>query len=133
MTIIKSPGGSSFPYYYKGGELHCLKYGSYGANEERLLRVMRAEEEFVAQPGRRLRIWVDFYETQLSDTVLIEFAASVRRLRLHIVRLAIVGCSGPDQWRLQNFGRHEGLDLRKLARFFKDPEEAKAWLVCETA
>jgi hypothetical protein len=24
-----SPGGSLCPYYYKGGELHPLKYGSY--------------------------------------------------------------------------------------------------------
>lgn len=131
MTTIKSPGGSNFPYYYKGGEIHCLKYGSYFNNETRLLAVMRAEEAFVAQPGRRLRLWVDFHESQLTDPVLAEFAASIRRLRLHIVRLAVVGCSGNDQWRLQAFGRHEGLDFRKLARFFDDPEDAKSWLVGE--
>lgn len=32
--MLKSPGGSLFPYYYKGGEIHCLKYGSKYKNEE---------------------------------------------------------------------------------------------------
>ncbi|OBR65212.1 hypothetical protein A7K91_00620 [Paenibacillus oryzae] len=31
---MKSPGGSIFPYYYKGGEIHCLS----GMNQWRLKR-----------------------------------------------------------------------------------------------
>jgi len=33
----KSPGGSIFPYSYKGGELLGLHFGSFHADEEGLL------------------------------------------------------------------------------------------------
>ena len=37
MVMRKSPGGSLFPYYYKGGELFGLHYGSFFTDEEGLL------------------------------------------------------------------------------------------------
>lgn len=49
MPTQTSPGGSAFPYYDKGGELGCLKYGSFFADEEALLTVMRAEEQFIIE------------------------------------------------------------------------------------
>ncbi|MNC44420.1 hypothetical protein D3C75_933250 [compost metagenome] len=39
MALVKSPGGSIFPYFYKNGELHCLKYGSFYEDGEPLLRL----------------------------------------------------------------------------------------------
>ena len=60
MPTQTSPGGSTFPYYYKGGEIHCLKYGGFFTDQEAVLTVMRAEEEFITQPNRQLRVWVDF-------------------------------------------------------------------------
>jgi hypothetical protein len=36
---MKSPGGSLFPYYYKGGEIHCLKYGNKYKDHEKLYPV----------------------------------------------------------------------------------------------
>ena len=45
MPTPTSPGGSTFPYYYKGGEIHCLKFGGFLADEEALLTVMHAEGE----------------------------------------------------------------------------------------
>ena len=45
--LRKSPSGSLCPYYYMGGELHPLKYGSYFDKKEELLSVMKAEEEFI--------------------------------------------------------------------------------------
>ena len=36
-----SPSGSLCPYYYMGGELHPLKYGSHFDRKEELLAVMK--------------------------------------------------------------------------------------------
>ncbi len=118
-----------FPYYYKGGEILGLHYGSFFSNEEALLATMKAEEDFIARPNRRLRVWVDFYETQLTDRTLGEFAASVDRLRPHLVKLAIVGCSFRDRWRLRQLGK---APVPVPIKFFSDPEDAKTWLVDES-
>lgn len=120
-----------FPYYYKGGEIHALKYGSFGADEAAALAVMQAEEAFVAQPNRRLRIWVDFYETRLTETVLQAFVDSIKRLRPHIIKLAIVGCSSGARRRLQPMGKKPDGGVPGPIEFFDDPEDAKTWLVAE--
>ncbi|WP_426452783.1 hypothetical protein ACP26L_12185 [Paenibacillus sp. S-38] len=131
MYSIKSPGGSLFPYYYKGGEIHCLKYGSFYSDQGGLLALMKEEEAFVAETRRRLEIWVDFYKTDLPDRVLDEFAASIGRLSPHISKLAIVGCSITARLKLAGrLKRTKGASALPL-RFFGDPEEAKTWLVGE--
>lgn len=81
MRSIKSPGGSLFPYYYKGGELHCLKYGSFHTNADALFMLMKAEEDFITSRNRQLNIWVDFYETKLTTSVLIKFAENIGHLQ----------------------------------------------------
>lgn len=133
MHTITSPSGSTFPYYYKGGEIHSLKFGSFHADEEALLDVMRAEEEFISRPNRELRIWVDLYESQLTDRVLVELMRSMTRAHEHIIRLALVGCSFKDRWRLRLLGRKFGIGFPVHVRYFDDPEIAKTWLVSETA
>ena len=127
---ITSPGGSLFPYYYKGGELHALKYGSHFTDEARLLALMDAEEAFLRErPNRRFPVWVDFYETTLSDAIVARFAAHVQALRPQLRRLALVGCSARDRRRLEKALRPAvpGLPLA----FYSDPEEAKTWLVSD--
>jgi hypothetical protein len=131
MYTQKSPGGSIFPYYYKGGEIHCLKYGSFFSNEEALFALMKAEEDFIMKPNRRLRIWVDFYETFLIEKVLIEFVESICRLSKHIIKLSIVGCSFKDKWRLRKLLKKSGIESLIVIKYFSDPEDAKTWLVRE--
>jgi len=46
MQRQTSPGGSLFPYYYKNGELFCLHFGSYFSDEDGVIAMMKAEEEF---------------------------------------------------------------------------------------
>ena len=121
-----------FPYYYKGGEIHCLKYGSFFSDEEALFALMKAEEEFIAKPDRQLLIWVDFYETRLTNRVLSEFVKNIKRLRPHIIKLAIVGCSFWEKQRLRYIDNRSGDGLPKGTQFFKDPEDAKTWLVSES-
>jgi hypothetical protein len=132
MTPQKSPGGSLFPYYYKDGELFGLHYGSFFENEEGLLARMKAEEQFLSQVNCQLPIWVDFYETRLTEKVLIEFSNSIIRWHGHIPKLAIVGCSFIDKRRLHTLNKKLGYKFTMPIKFFNDPEEAKTWLVRES-
>ena len=130
MLIKKSPGGSTFPYYYKGGEIHALKYGSYFNKEEDLLTLMKEEEIFIKQSNKRLPMWIDLYETNLTDRVLTGLISNIDRLENHIVKLAFVGCSFRDKRRLASLSKK--LDAYIMPhRYFKDPEDAKTWLVSE--
>jgi hypothetical protein len=127
MSSQKSPGGSTFPYYYKGGEIHCLKYGNFLGNLEALFALMKAEEEFIVKTNRPLRIWVDFYDTNHSDQVLMEFAANISRIRDHMIKLAVVGFTFFDKLRFRKFTRNQNLPMP--LKFFTDPEDAKTWLI----
>ena len=131
MVLQKSPGGSIFPYYYKGGALFGLHYGSFFNDEEGLLARMRAEEQFITNAVRETPLWIDFYETKLTDTVLTEFSNSILRLQGHITKLAIVGCSFRDKRRLMKLLKRSGRAFPGPVRFFSDPEQAKTWLVSE--
>jgi hypothetical protein len=66
--LDKSPSGSACPYYFMGGELHPLKYGSYFENKEKLFAVIKAEEDFILKSSgqNNRRIWIDLYETKLT-------------------------------------------------------------------
>lgn len=128
--ILKSPGGSIYPYYYKGGALHCLKYGSFREDSEALFELMRAEEGFIKMQHKRLPIWVDFYETQLTKNVRSEFIYNIERLKLNIHKLAIVG-SYPTRKKIKiAFGKSEQT-FPFMIRYFSDPEVAKTWLVSD--
>ncbi|GGF61136.1 hypothetical protein GCM10010912_02930 [Paenibacillus albidus] len=132
MGIVKSPGGSIYPYAYKGGEIHCLKYGSFFDKHEALYALMKAEEDFIISTNRKLRIWVDFYETRLTDQIWIEFMESMNRLKDHIRKLAIVGFSIRQKWSLRKVCRQLNVKSNlPIIKFFDDPEDAKAWLVSE--
>ncbi len=133
MIAQKSPGGSIFPYYYKNGELFGLHFGSFFGNEDALLARMQAEEAFMAGRNHPLPLWIDFYETKLSDRVLAEFSAFVARLSPLIPRLAIAGCSTRDQRRLLRQAKKSGRAFAMPVKFFDDPEVAKTWLVGESS
>ena len=129
MIAKKSPGGSIFPYYYKNGELFGAHYESFTRKEQQLLERMKAEEDFFIRQNHSLPYWVNFYGTHLSDTVIKEFIQSLNRLQRYIPKLAIVGCSVFDKWRLEYARKRTGLNIP--IRYFRDPEDAKTWLVSE--
>jgi len=129
MLIRKSPGGSIYPYYYKDGELFGMHFGSFLDDEDGLLARMQAEEAFLAGTSRSLPMWIDFYESRLTDRVLAEFLQGFYRLRARVTRLALVGCSARDQRRVLRSAHIAGIELPFPLRFFDDPEEAKSWLV----
>ena len=81
MPIKKSPGGSYFPYYYKGGALFGLRLGSFGNNEEGVIARIKAEEIFFTQHNRSIGLWIDLYQTRLTDSVIGELIEVLKRLR----------------------------------------------------
>jgi hypothetical protein len=127
----QSPSGSACPYYFMGGELHPLKYGSFFSDGERLLEVMKAEEAFILRsPGaHNRRIWIDLYETRLDGEAARALAAHMQAIEPKILKLCFVGCSFLGAVRLRRAMAALGLAVAKNARFFRDPEEAKKWLV----
>jgi hypothetical protein len=131
MIPTTSPGGSTFPYYYKNGELHCLKYGSFFTNESGLLDLMKEEEAFLSKPHIKIPVWVDFYETKLTDLILEEFLQSMDRLQSHITKLALVGMSSRDKQRYHRVEKKLGIKFSIAVKFFNNPEVAKGWLVGE--
>ena len=131
MVLKKSPGGSIFPYYYKNGELFGAHFGSFFEDEAGLIELIHAEVDFFREGHKQLPYWVDFYESRLTDRVLVEFCQGIDQLAGCITRLAIVGCSRKDQKRLEQTAEANGIRFAMPVRFFKDPEAAKSWLVGE--
>lgn len=95
MMPRKSPSGSLAPYYYMGGELYPLKYGSFFADKARLLSVMQAEEAFILQsPGKHnRRVWIDLYETHMDGDMICALAEHIGSISEKILKLGLVGCS----------------------------------------
>lgn len=130
--LQKSPGGSVFPYYYKGGEIHALKYGSFGNDGEKLLSLMDEETAFIRRrPASRLRVWVDFYETLITDNILMQLVHQIDVLQSQLIKLAVVGVSSRDKKRLCKYLRGYTPSITIPISFFEDPEDAKTWLVGE--
>ncbi|GIO95992.1 hypothetical protein J14TS5_10780 [Paenibacillus lautus] len=126
---MKSPGGSIFPYYYKGGEIHCLKYGNKYTDEETLFELMKQEEDFIIKTNKKLKIWVDMYTTPVTSKVLQELINNLKNLENYIERLSFVGLSAINEWRLKRSIKKAGINLK--ISYYSDPEKAKTWLVSE--
>ena len=129
MLSKKSPGGATFPYYYKNGELFGAHYASFEKREHDLLTLMRAEEEFMIQQNHPLPYWANFYGTALTNTISIEFMQSMNRLQKYIPKLALVGCTFFEKRRMEK--ARKTLNVAIPIRYFSDPEDANAWLVTE--
>ncbi|WP_408894719.1 hypothetical protein [Paenibacillus taichungensis] len=127
--MIKSPGGSIFPYYYKGGEIHCLKYGSKYRKYDELFELMRMEEEFIFKANKKLKIWIDLYETSITEMVLQELVNNINNLNGYVKKISFVGLSSTSKWKLKR--KIKNLKLEYPVSYFSDPEEAKTWLISE--
>ena len=119
MRTKQSPGGSIFPYYFKYGELFGMHLGSFFEDGAAMIKRMQAEEEFIRTENYPLPLWIDFYQTKLTD----ESAG-------RIFRKACCGCRHISQnWRL--WAALCGLNgvFRKLARKngFSFPDAAQVF------
>src|SRR5512147_1143828 len=105
MLTQKSPSGAMFPYYYKNGELFGMHLGSYFSDEVGVIAMMKAEAEFSARQHRRLGLWIDFYETKLTERVIREFIEMLKQMRPRITRLGIVGAPFLARWKINRLIR----------------------------
>jgi hypothetical protein len=131
MQIKRSPGGSLFPYYYKDGELFCLHFGSYFSDEEAVIAMMKAEEDFINTNHRPMGIWIDLYETKLSDRVIQQLVETLTQIAAQITKLGLVGCSPIARWKINRWIRQTRSLSCLSVKYFDDPEVAKTWLVNE--
>ena len=131
MQIQKSPGGALFPYYYKNGELFGLHLGSYFSNEGGVIAMMKSETKFLTKQHRPMGIWIDFYQTKLTNRVNKEFVEMIEQMSPQIKKLGIVGCSLIAQWKINRLIKKTNLLSSLPVKYFEDPEDAKTWLVSE--
>ncbi len=131
MLTQKSPSGAMFPYYYKNGELFGMHLGSYFSDEEGLIAMMKAEAAFSAQQHRRLGLWIDFYETKLTDRVIAEFIEMLKQMRPRVTKLGIVGAPFLARRKINRLIKKTEVLVSLPVKYYEDPEEAKTWLVSE--
>lgn len=131
MQIQKSPSGAMFPYYYKNGALFGLHLGSFFSDEDGVIEMMKSEATFFTKQHRDLGIWIDFYETKLTDRVIQGFVEMVEHMGPKVTKVAIVGCSTIARWKINRLIKKTELISALPVRFFEDPEVAKTWLVSE--
>lgn len=125
--IKKSPSGSYCPYFYKGGELQPLHYGSYHGNHEKLFAVMDAEQDFILQSHGNRRVWIDLYETKKCAVVYDKLCTHLHAVSHKIAKLALVGCSRLDRYQIGK--RMKAIGCPLPISYYDDPEKAKDWLV----
>ena len=133
MALKKSPGGSIFPYYYKNGELFGLHLGSFGSDGQGVIERMQAEQLFIAQQGRNIPVWMDFYQTALTDEVVACLIEMLVRIHHLVPKICFVGCSNRAKRKIKKLMAETASLAAVPARFFKDPEDAKTWLVSENS
>lgn len=127
---MKSPGGSEYPYYYKSGEIHCLKYGSKYKDKDRLFDLMEQEEAFINETNKELKIWIDLYKTTVTREILLELLKHLNKIENHVNRISFVGLSAFNRWRLRSLIKKSA--FKRRFSFYSDPEAAKTWLITES-
>ncbi|MCL1820069.1 MAG: hypothetical protein FWG36_05360 [Oscillospiraceae bacterium] len=133
MHMNKSPSGALCPYYFMGGELHPLHYGSYFNDKERLFEMIKAEEEFILKSSgtNNRRVWIDLYETNLDGETIDFLLNHLKAIRHKIFKLCLIGCSKHEMKKIKEKMKLEKMDLYGQTQYFADPEEGKQWLVNE--
>lgn len=131
MLTQKSPSGALYPYYYKNGELFGMHLGSYFSDEEGIIAMMKAEAEFSSQQYRRLGLWIDFYETKLTDRVIQAFIEMLEQMQPRVTKLGIVGAPFLARWKINRLIKKTDALVSLPVKYYEDPEEAKTWLVSE--
>ena len=129
--LKKSPSGSLCPYYYKGGELHPLHYGSYRDEMEKLSAIITAEETFILSSTSGRRVWIDLYETNLNEKMTLFIAQHIANISPKVSKMALVGCSKRVYKQIVKYLREAGCGLAEQIKLFNDPEISKDWLVGE--
>ena len=92
---------------------------------------MKAEEDFINTKHRPLGVWVDLYETKLSDRVIRQLVEMLTHTSAYTLKLGFVGCSSIARWKINKQIRKFSQLSSLPVKYFDDPEVAKTWLVSE--
>jgi hypothetical protein len=131
MPVKNSPSGAIFPYYYKDGELFGCHMESYAADEVGAMAMMKAETKFILKQNCKMGFWINFYGTNLSGPMIAGLADMLAQIRPKVTKLGLVGCSWLSQWKIKRQLKKMEALFGLPVRFYRDPEDAKAWLVSE--
>ena len=93
--------------------------------------MMKAEENFFYRQHRNIGIWIDFYETKLTDRILRELVELLKQIHPKTTKLGIVGYPFLAQWKINRLIKKTDTLSSLLVKYFDDPEVAKTWLVSE--
>lgn len=124
-----APSGSLDTYYFNGGILNPIHYGSYFNDMEAFCRMMEAEEAHIMASRQTRRINVDMYETHLTAEVRRLLCGHFARMASRITKLGIYGADAATRRALKKHlvkGGHLGAGQ---LWFHDDPEVLKAWTV----
>jgi hypothetical protein len=129
--LIKSPSGSACPYYFMGGELHPLHYGSYFDDKKGLFEIIKAEEIFILNSfgKNNRRIWIDLYDTNFDNEAIDFLLDHLEAINAKILKLGLFGLSNINQCKISKKMKNKNNDLYIKTKYFNDPEEAKMWLI----
>lgn len=116
---------------FRNCELHCCHLDGYKKQREAFLERLTEIEGFFAEKpsAARFRIWYNVDETLMDNVLIDEIAASVIRIKSHIIKIAFIGLGRMQQWRLTKMLKSETGCQPFLHAYFTDAEKAKEWLV----
>lgn len=131
--VTYSPSGANCPYYFKGGILRPLKYGSFFDDMDALKDMIMKEEDFILhrQPSDKRSILLDLYETNITELMVKELVDHIIRISFKIWKLAIVGCNRKVKKLILKELKIAKSPLYSQILFHTDMETAKDWLVSE--
>lgn len=128
--LSTSPSGALSPYYYKGGYLHGIHYGSFFDDMPALREMMQREEDFILRSPQSRRIMIDLYETRLTKPMLAQFVAHLERLRPRTAKLSIAAGGKTLRALRKALSKSAVLPMGGIY-LCADMEEGKTWLVSE--
>ena len=65
-----------------------------------VIAMMKAEEGFLTTKHRPMGVWIDLYETKLTDRVLRELVEMLGHIANQVTKLGIVGGSSIARWKI---------------------------------
>lgn len=124
-----SPSGSLDTYYFMGGILNPIHYGSYFNDMDAFCDIMAAEEAHILASRKTRRINVDLYETNLTPAVRQKLCQHFARISSRITKLGIYGADAATRRALKKHLIKGGCLGAGQLWFHRDPEVLKAWTV----
>ncbi|MBP0990889.1 MAG: hypothetical protein J5874_06915 [Oscillospiraceae bacterium] len=115
----------SFLLYYNGGEIWFEHLeGMYG-NEDLVTEKLNSDIPLFTRPSSTAFICFVFYETVITDNVILAVKKAVLESKKRFTKIAFCGVDRKNQKQFKRVLSDQGFGIE----FFDGIEEAKAWLL----